>query len=155
MAAYHLLFMDPAAGRQILAGPLGFFQYYVVWLLYPLLKIMLQRALRVNAKTAEMSWTRVEQIVADAEAKLGDGPVGSRFLAGSSFSAADITFCAHMSLLLFPPQHSYVGPYMSIDRVKDAVFKKRLETLQQSKVGQYVQWCYATHRPTMLLKAKL
>lgn len=147
--------MDSAMGRQILAGPLGFFQYYITWLLYPLLVSMLKRALKVNATSAERMWVRVEEMVKEAEKRLGDDPVGTRFLDGKSFSAADIAFCAHMSLLLFPPQHRYIGPFMSVERIRDPVFKQRLEMLRASKVGQYVLWCYEHHRPAMLPKAKL
>lgn len=155
LAAYHILFADAAAGREIIAGPLGFFQYCVVWLLYPMLKALLMRGLNVNAKSAERSWVKIERLVEQIEEKLGDGPVGTQFLDGSMFSAADITVCAHMSLLLFPPQHSYIGRQMSAEHIKDPVFKQRIEKLQKSKVGQYVYWCYENRRPPMLLKAKL
>lgn len=155
LAAYHILFADSAAGREVLAGPLGFFQYYVVWLLYPVLKSLLMRGLNVNAKSAERSWAKIERLVEELDEKLGDGPIGSQFLDGSTFSAADITVCAHMSLLLFPPQHSYIGRQMSVERIKDPVFKQRIEKLQQSKVAKYVYWCYENRRPPMLPKAKL
>lgn len=155
LAAYHILFADSAAGRKILAGPLGFFQYYVVWLLYPMFKSLLMRGLNVNARSAERSWTKIERLVEELEEKLGDDPIGTQFLDGNTFSAADITLCAHMSLLLFPPQHSYIGRHMSAESIKDPVFKQRIEKLQRSKVAKYVYWCYENRRPLMLPKAKL
>ncbi|KAF1328871.1 hypothetical protein FI667_g6473, partial [Globisporangium splendens] len=137
--AYHILFADSVATWRILAGPLdSYVQYFLAWLLRPILKAMLMRALNVNAKSAERSWAKIERILEETGKRLGDGAIGTRFLDGSTLSAADITFCAHMSLLLAPQQHSYIAPYISVDRIKDPIFRQRIEKLQQSKVGEHV-----------------
>ncbi|RLN55530.1 hypothetical protein BBJ28_00002773 [Nothophytophthora sp. Chile5] len=150
------LLSNAEAAKKILVGPIeGFVQYYLAWLCFPVLKALLLRALNVNEQSAERSWAKLEQLLGEAEQRLGDGPVGSHFLAGNSFSAADISLCAHLSLLLFPPEHEYIGPYMSVDQIQSPVFRDRLEKLRRSKIGQYVLWCYQNKRPATAIKARL
>lgn len=153
--AYHIVFQDTSAARNVLVASLGRIQYFITWLLFPILKAMLMRALNINERGAEKSWAKVERLVKEAEERLGDAPIGSRFLSGDSFSAADISFCAHVALLLLPPEHAFLAPYFSVGAVRDRVFRERLERLRDSKAGQFVLWCYKHKRPPMLLASKL
>lgn len=140
----------------MLAAPLGFIQRVFTRLLFPVIRALLLKAMNIDERGAEKSWRKVELMMAEAEERLGDAPIGSRFMAGDSFSAADISFCAHMALLLLPAEHAYLSPYFSVDMVSDTRFRERLEKLKASKAGQFVLWCYAHQRPPMQqLRAKL
>lgn len=142
------MYQDPDWWRAF-AAPVGFVQYYLTWLLYPVMRSKNSEALGLTPEAVEQAWAKVEKITDEAEKQLGDGPVGSCFLDGDTFSAADITFCAHMTLILFPAQHVYLASHFSVAAVRDPVFKQRLEKLQASKIGQFVAWCYEHRRPPM------
>ncbi|KAE9297527.1 hypothetical protein PF008_g23721 [Phytophthora fragariae] len=110
-------------------------------------RLALLWAMNINATSAERSWLRIEGILAEAETRLGDGPIGSRFLAGTTFSSADIAFCSHVAVLVLPREHEFIAPYITMDAIQDPVFHARFEKLRSSKIGQYVLWCYRNKRP--------
>lgn len=142
-----MAFSDDSMGRKIVLGALAGWGYALAWLFYPLMRVFLRKAMEINESATEVSLTKVEQMAGEAQERLGDGPIGSRFLAGDTFSAADITFCAHMSLLMAPPEHVYLRD-VDLDKFKHPM-RERIQRLQASKIGQYVYWCYHTHRPAM------
>jgi glutathione S-transferase len=153
--AYYTVFQVNSAARSVLAAPLGRIQYFITWLIFPILKALLIRALNVTERGAEKSWSKVERLVKEAEERLGDAPIGSRFLTGDTFSAADISFCSHVGLILIPPEHSFLAPHFSVDAIPDSVFRERFQWLRESKAGQFVLWCYRNKRPPMQQAAKL
>ncbi|ETL81159.1 hypothetical protein L917_18447 [Phytophthora nicotianae] len=145
---YYTMFQDEKVSQRIMADPIdGLVQRSTIRLLFPALMLVLVRALKINEKSAERSWSRIEGILREAEKELGDGPVGTRFLAGDSFSAADISFCSHLAPIVLPPQHEFVTPYMSMDSIVDPIFRERYESVRRSKVGEFVLWCYKNKRP--------
>ncbi|POM64013.1 Hypothetical protein PHPALM_20518 [Phytophthora palmivora] len=117
--------------------------------LYPALRLLLLRSMNINKKSAERSWIRIEGILKEAEKQLGDDPIGSRFLAGDTFSAADIAFCSHIALLILAPDHEFIAPYISMSSIQDPMFRNRFEEIRRSKIGQYVLWCYKHKRPAV------
>ncbi|KAG6976180.1 hypothetical protein JG688_00001609 [Phytophthora aleatoria] len=145
---YYNLFQDDQMSKRIMADPIdGLVQRSMLRLLFPALRLVLLRSLNINEKSAERSWSRIEGVLKEVEKELGDGPVGTRFLAGDSFSAADIAFCSHLAPFVQPPEHEFVTPYISTDSVQDPVFRERYESIRRSKVGEYVLWCYKNKRP--------
>ncbi|KAG3116950.1 hypothetical protein PI124_g6598 [Phytophthora idaei] len=145
---YYNLFQDDQMSKRIMADPIdGLVQRSMLRLLFPALRLVLLRSLNINEKSAERSWSRIEGVLKEVEKELGDGPVGTRFLAGDSFSAADIAFCSHLAPFVQPPEHEFVTPYISTDSVQDPVFRERYESIRRSKVGEYVLWCYKNRRP--------
>lgn len=140
-----MLFRDDAAARKMLLGPLEGLQYALGWLLYPPIRFGVCRLMKITESGAERSLTKIEELAKQAEERLGQDPVGSKFLTGDTFSAADISFCAHMALVLLPPEN----PFLTALRIEafDHPMRQRIQTLQQSKAGQYVYWCYRTQRP--------
>lgn len=148
-AAYFLWFEDKRASKKLMTDPIdGLVQRSLAQMLYPAIRLLLLRAMNINEKSAERSWPRIESILKEAEKELGGGPIGTRFLAGDTFSAADIVFCSHVALLVLPPEHEFIAPYISLDIINHPVFRERLEKLQHSKIGQYVLWCYKNKRST-------
>lgn len=62
---------------------------------------VVKRALRVDAKGAEISQGKVDRVLDEVEAMLADG---RRYLVGDRFSAADLTFAALYAPLVNPPE---------------------------------------------------
>ncbi|KAE8906185.1 hypothetical protein PF005_g24106 [Phytophthora fragariae] len=146
--AYFLWFQNNKLSRKVVTGSIdGLVQRFMAWMLFPALRLALLWAMNINATSAERSWLRIEGILAEAETRLGDGPIGSRFLAGTTFSSADIAFCSHVAVLVLPREHEFIAPYITMDAIQDPVFHARFEKLRSSKIGQYVLWCYRNKRP--------
>ncbi|OWZ20455.1 hypothetical protein PHMEG_0005126 [Phytophthora megakarya] len=112
-----------------------------------MLRLFLQWTLNINKKSAEISWSRIKTVLEEAEKELGDNPIGTRFLTGDTFSAADIALCSHVALLVLPPEHEFIAPYISMDSIQDPIFRSRFEELRRSKIGQCMLWCYKNKRP--------
>lgn len=62
---------------------------------------VVKRALRVDAKGAEISQGKVDGVLEEVDAMLADG---RKFLVGDRFTAADLTFAALCAPLLNPPE---------------------------------------------------
>ncbi|OQR94846.1 hypothetical protein ACHHYP_00905 [Achlya hypogyna] len=146
--AYHMLFSMGPIGRAVITDPLQSSALSVmVATSFPLLKTLLIRALNVTPEGAERSWAKIETEFAAVDAILGDAPLGTRYLAGDVFSAADVSFCSHGSLLIGPKESRYVAPYLNPANMPPQ-FQDRFFQLQRSKAGQFVQYCYENHYPS-------
>ncbi len=66
---------------------------------YPLLRGLIQRALRIDPASVERSRTKIEQVLAQVDEALSDGRA---YLVGERFSAADLTFAALVAPAVFP-----------------------------------------------------
>ncbi|KAJ0400751.1 hypothetical protein P43SY_005472 [Pythium insidiosum] len=147
-AAYFFLFFNLWDAMKLMSNPIdNFIERWLTRLLFPLMKMILVKFIGASEPAAAESVGQVEKLCREAEERLGDGPIGSRFLAGDSFSAADITFCAHMSLFTLPPEHAYLCPLLH--NAGNHPLRARIERIQQSKAGQFVYWCYKHKRPNM------
>ncbi len=144
--AYRMIFSMESVGKRILTDPLddGSWEKMLVSRTYPLLKAALTKALNITEDGAERSWRKIQATFDEVDAMLGDGPIGSQYVAGKSFTAADISLCSHASLLLGPPQNPFLAPYFKVDEMPPT-FRERYRALIESKTGQFVLWCYATH----------
>lgn len=150
--AYQAVFndaIDPKLARNLLLGSLeGTYKGSMASCLFPILRFTILRALNVNQASAERSLARIRQIFDQVAERLGSGEIGSRFIMGTKFSAADLTFAAHASLLLIPkecdpvskwmpePLETYFAPQTAL------VFKE----LRQHKAGQFALYCYQNYR---------
>ncbi|RHY13568.1 hypothetical protein DYB25_011766 [Aphanomyces astaci] len=125
----------------------GTMESYVVSCVLPMLQIMLTKAFNVTDAGVERSWAKIDHVFNEASAILGDAPLGSTYLAGPSFTAADISFCSHASLLLGPPQNPFLHPHFQPDDMP-LTFRARYEHLRASKAGQFVLYCFEHHYPS-------
>lgn len=85
------------------AGP---FEASLARRVYPLVKWMLRRRLKVDAASAARSELRIQQAMAWLEGRLSDGRL---YLVGSRLSVADITAASLLAPLACPPQHPVYG----------------------------------------------
>ncbi|DBA04899.1 TPA: hypothetical protein N0F65_006901 [Lagenidium giganteum] len=144
---YHLILNDEAVARQVLLGPVEDADRAAA-IPFPKVIDSLKQGYDITDQRTDSSWTKVETILKHHESKLGDGPPGSRYLCGDTFSAADITLSAHLSLLLFPREHKYLAPFGFLADAPGP-HQDRLRRLRESKLGQHALWCYEHHRPPM------
>lgn len=126
----------------------GWLQHAAGQILFPLIKYELLRRMSINEDGAIKAIEKIEKVVQEADEKLGDAPIGMKLLAGDKFSAADIAFCAHMSLIVIPPEYAYIG-FVTLANFNYPM-RERVEKLQRTKSGQFVSWCYKHKRPAML-----
>jgi len=117
--AYHAIFgaRDSIAPmlRETTQGP----SRWLAPLLASVLPRMISRALRIDDRGAQISRATLEALLADVETRLRDG---RRFLVGDRFTAADLTFAALYSPLLFPPEQpvtSRVPPPPSLSALRE------------------------------------
>lgn len=118
----------------------GWLQRAAGQVLFPLLRYFLLSRMDINEESAAKAIGTIEKIVWEADEKLGDVPIGTKFLAGNTFSAANIAFCVHMSLVVMPPENAYVG-FVTLANFNYPM-NERVEKLQRSNSGHFVSWCY-------------
>jgi glutathione S-transferase len=108
---------------------------------FPLLARMLRRGLRLTPDGARRSTVKVLDVFAEVSARLADG---RRYLVGDRFGAADLTFAALASPVLFPPQHP-LG-YGDEARRPEAL-RALYDELAPTPAGRHALRMYAEHRP--------
>ena len=101
---------------------------------------MIRRGLRVTPNEVERSKKMVETIFAEVEALLKDG---RRYLTGDAFTAADLTFAALASVIVFPDGYArYALPLAELpSNIKDIVHRHR-----DRPAGRFILRMYAEHR---------
>ena len=98
LAYFHLL-QRPALMRRFLASAGTGWEARAGALLFPLLRAMVVRGLRIDPVTVARSRAALDEAFAKVEARLADG---RRYLVGGRFSAADLTFAALSAPVLVP-----------------------------------------------------
>ena len=97
--AYFYLLQRPATLRRVLASAGTGWEARAGRLLFPLLRALVVRGLRIDPVTAARSRAALDEAFATVEARLADG---RRYLVGGRFSAADLTFAALAAPVLVP-----------------------------------------------------
>jgi len=69
---------------------------------FPVARKMMKRAMKIDAKGAERSLEKIQEVFADVQKRLSDG---RKFLVGDGLSAADITFASLAAVVLMPEQY--------------------------------------------------
>eukprot|EP00899_Mesostigma_viride_P016167 jgi/Mesvir1/24551/Mv21888-RA.1 len=145
--AYQAVYSQPSqeiARKVVLDGVSGI-ERTLARLVFPLIRLATTKGYKVNAETAKRSLERVHQICSEVESRIGDGPLGSRFICGDTLSAADIAFCSHMSLLLLPTECATLSRHFGLEDL-DANTRATLLPLRNRRAGQFALFCYRTFR---------
>jgi glutathione S-transferase len=96
------------------------------------------RALKIDAQRAARSAEQVEAVLRDVEERVADG---RPFLVGKAFSAADLTFAALLSPLVWPAEHPVTGALPSPAALDDL-----LRATRARPAGRFALALYAAFR---------
>jgi len=114
--------------------------------LFPVVRLIMRRAMKIDARSAERSRDVVRQVFDRIEARLADG---RRYLVGERFTSADLTFAALASPALRPPEHPARLP--SDAEVPDGV-REIAESLRGSPGGKFALAMYRDHRAAVVAR---
>jgi glutathione S-transferase len=138
--AYFHILPDRARALELMRLSTPTAEYRLVRLGYPLLRALMERAMRIDAKHAQRSRDKVRDIFEQISRRLDDG---RPYLMGDRFGALDIAFAAFASPLLAPPQHP-------IRRLTQADFPPALRAegaaLGETAAGRFAMRMYRDHR---------
>ena len=106
----------------------------------PFIGRMIRRGLRVTPSEVQRSKEMVDTIFGEVEALLRDG---RRYLTGDRFTAADLTFAALASVIVFPDGYArYALPLAELPpNITDVVHRYR-----EKPAGAFAMRMYAEHR---------
>jgi len=114
--AYAQLLGQPALLRPMVSRGVPPLERWLLPLVMPVFVHIVRRAFRITPESAARSLDRVHTLFGEVSALLADG---RRFLTGSQFTAADLTFAALASPVLLP--HGTRAPYPVPDAVPAAM----------------------------------
>jgi glutathione S-transferase len=107
--------------------------------LAPLVSMMMRRGLRIDDAGVQRSQAKVDEIVAEVDARLADG---RPYLCGDRFTAADLTFAALATPLVIPPE---LGDVLPIDDPPPGLAALR-DHVRGTAAGAFALRMYAAHR---------
>lgn len=112
--------------------------------MFPAMRAVMVRGLKITPAGAERSHQRVVRTLAAVDARLADG---RQFLVGERFTAADLTLASLASLLLRPPPPSHAGFQLPARCGEVPAVAALMAMARASRAGQHVLRCYAEERP--------
>ncbi len=115
-------------------------QVWMLRFLFPLFRVLVRRAYKVNAEGISRSLGRVQEVFAEVESLLEDG---RPFLIGNQFTAADLTF-ACMAVPIALPENYFI-PLPRFEDF-DTEQKDLLAPLYHSKAAKFARKMFADHR---------
>jgi glutathione S-transferase len=107
---------------------------------YPLLRLLMQRAMRVDADGAERSRDKVRAVFDEIDHRLRDG---RPYLLGERFGVADLAFAAFTSPLFMPDEHP-IRPHVRVPPPAALVAEGRV--LRERPAGRLALRMYREHR---------
>ena len=109
--------------------------------MFPVMRAMMRRGMKVDAAGAERSRQRVEATLDALDARLADG---RRFLVGDRFTAADLSFAALAGLLVGPKERGFPVPDGGLQIPAIAAVSA---AVRERPVGRFITRMYAEERP--------
>jgi glutathione S-transferase len=104
---YFHMMQAPGQAERLLASAGGRWQQRALHLLYPVVRALIVKGLRIAPETAARSRAVIDEIFGRVGAALADG---RRYLVGDRLTAADLTFAALAVPVLVPEQLASVLP---------------------------------------------
>lgn len=139
---WHLLRSREAA-TQLLTSTGPAWERRVTRAMFPVMKAMMVRGLKIDAAGAARSSERLQRTFDEVEARLADG---RRYLTGDRFTAADLTFASLAGVLVQPAGYGRPAPPSAgaIPAITAMITATRLRP-----AGEFVQRLYTEQRPTL------
>jgi len=141
--AYGYLLDDADFMRAVFrsAGPRG--EARVATAALPLVRAVMKRGLAITPDGVARSASRIEATFAEVGERLRDG---RKYLAGSQFSAADLTFAALAAPAVIPDGYArYLCPWEALP----SRFREAVAPLRDTPAGRFVVRLYETEREAL------
>ncbi len=137
---FHLL-PDRAVALELLTSTGSRWERSLTRGVFPVMRAMMRRGMKVDASGAERSRQRLEAAFDVVDARLADG---RRFLVGDRFSAADLTFAALASVLVQPKERGFPVPEAG-SRIP--AIAAVIAATKERPAGRFIARMYAEERP--------
>ena len=135
--AYHHLLQRPKVVAPLLTAKTAFWNQYLLRLGFSRVDETMREMMNINEKTAARAQATIENLLAEINGIYRDG----QYLAGASFSRADITAGALLAPLFMPPQ--YPVPWPKPGRLPPGLKEWHQ---QRGALLEPVAECYLAHR---------
>ncbi len=137
---FHLL-PDRRVASELLTSTGPGWERSVTRTLFPVMRAMMRRGMKVDAAGAARSWQRVAATFDAVDARLADG---RRYLVGDRFSAADLTFAALASVLVGPKERGFPVPDAG---TRIPAIAAEIAAAKARPCGRFIARIYAEERP--------
>ncbi len=137
---YHHLLADTATSVKIFKQNGPRWEAQLAGLMFPFMRTMLRRGLRIDDEGARRSQGRIEATFAQVAERLKDG---RKYLLGDVFTGADLTFAALAAPVLLPPQYGFTLP--STETLNPASMKL-IDDHRRTPAGAYALRLYSEDR---------
>ena len=138
--AYGYLLREGRLTRALMRMNVAAWEGASVQLLFPVGRMLIERGLRITPAACARSLTRMHEVFDEVTAALADG---RRFLVGDRFTAADLTFAALATPVLFPPRHDrWLGRAGDLP----APMRRVVEEFRATPAGTFALRLYAEER---------
>jgi glutathione S-transferase len=137
--AYQHIMSVPGGAEQLLASAGPRWQARLTPFLYPAMKQVLVRGMKLSPAAAERSRGKIDEVFADVARRLADG---RRYLCGDRFTAADLTFA---SLAVPVIQPDYCRQFLPGLEAPAALTSER-DRLRATPAGRFALRMYEQER---------
>jgi glutathione S-transferase len=124
----------------LMSGPAKSLENRLFRVLFPLIRVLMQKGLKLIPATAERAQKNIEAAMDEVAERLSDG---RQYLFGDRFSAADLTCAALFGPIFVAPE--YGGTRADVAKLPTAV-RERREAWLKHPTGQFVLRLYREHR---------
>ena len=138
--AYSHLLQERKLLRHVWSDGVSPTEALMVPVVMPLVRPMIRRVYRITADGAARSLHILDEVFAGVGARLSDGRA---YLAGDSFTAADLTFASLAAPLLFPPACAAALP--PLERVPPAM-REQVARFRATAAGEFAMTLYQRER---------
>jgi len=139
LAYFHLLPHRDLLLQTVLPGVRGG-ERMLFRVVAPVVVYLMRRGMNINPESAERSHDRVLGVFSEVSDRLADG---RRYLAGTEFSAADLTFASLAAPAVLPRE--YGSPLPTLEQVPEGMLKA-VEEFRTTPAGEFALKMYRDHR---------